>query len=278
MIFMRRFCLLSMAFMFTCLSCISCRIRIAIDDNKVVTTGTYSDTGGDYQEMRGDLGNFNALTFSGPFNVYYVQSDTIGVLIEGKKEDFNKVITTVENGTLNVRLKPGEYHNLVLRVTVFSPAMDNVKVVGSGNFYDRLGHISNKDVSLSSLGSGDIVLGNLSCSGFKGNSSGSGDIKVESLSCSDFVMKTLGSADLRVESLEVSGDASLSTSGSGDLSVDNASIKNNVILRTLGSGSIRINGSCMEVDASSSGSGDIKGNLTYRNIQRSERGSGSISL
>ncbi len=275
---MRRICLLCATLAYMCLSCISCRIRIAIDDNKVVTTGTYSDTGGDYQEMRGDLGNFNALTSAGPFNVYYVQSDTIGVLIEGKEEFVSKVITAVQNGALNVRLKPGEYHNLVLRVTVFSPVMDNVKVIGTGDFYDRLGHISSGDVSISSRGSGDIVLEQLSCKGFEGSSHGSGDIKVESLSCGDFEMKALGSSDLRVESLVVSGDASFSTSGSGDISIGQAAIMNNVRLSTLGSGSIRINGSCNEVEASSSGSGGIRGDLTYRNIQRSEHGSGSISL
>ena len=102
-------------------------------DNGVRIIGGCTEAGCDYSEER-DVNSFSSLSTSGPYNVYYVQSPTSRVVIEGKKEFVEKLITEVKGGNLNVRLQDGTYRGLVLKVTVYSPVLDGIRISGSGSF------------------------------------------------------------------------------------------------------------------------------------------------
>lgn len=233
--------------------CCSLRSTLGTSINLI---GGCSEVGIDFSEERA-TGAFSEISTSGPFNLYYYQSDTRKVLVEGKEEFVGKVITSVKDEELDIRLENGTYTNLVLRVSVWGPDVDEFSTTGSGN------------IIIDSLNTtGGVHLHTL----------GSGDIKADNIVCKDFSGKTAGSGNIKIARLKAGNDAELTTLGSGDCMVNFAEVDDVLTLKTSGSGDIIINGSCHEVIASTLGSGDIRGRLIYDLITQRILGSGNISF
>lgn len=240
----------------------------------VVCTGICSEKGIDSSEER-TPGDFSSLRTAGPFNVYYEQADETRILVEGKEEFVGALEADVVEGVLRLGLREGRYHNLVLRVTVFSPSLDAVHVGGSGQ----------------------VFLDELETSSFDAKSSGSGRLHVGDLRCASLTLSSSGSGGFAIDEAQVGGNARMSISGSGSgrangiICGDQLAVKvsgsgsmraevecDSINAATSGSGSIVLDGSCREVVARSSGSGSIRGDLEYERIQKSESGSGSVRL
>lgn len=221
-----------------------------------VTVNGYTEEGCDFSQER-PMPMFDEINVAGPFNVYYFQSDESKVLVEGKEEFVQKLSTEVKDGELTVRLEPGRYHNLVLKVSVYSPVADEVRLAGSGDFVDVAGHTSSDDLDYSLAGSGDII--------------------VENVQCKDLDVKLAGSGDIRLKGCVVRKDADISLAGSGNIHLD-AEIGDELEARISGSGDMNLNGSCNRADLKISGSGNIGGKLSYRQINTSCSGSGRVSL
>ena len=131
---------------------VSCIINIG--GNGSVWVGEYTEHGIDYTEVR-EVGHFRALASSLPANVYYVQADKQEVRVESTEEFAPKVLTTVEDGILTLKLEPGRYPKLILRVTVSSPDIEKLSVSGSGNlFHEGVLHASGS-LALKVSGSGE---------------------------------------------------------------------------------------------------------------------------
>lgn len=246
--------------------------------NMGTTVYSYTEKGADESEERRP-GDFTQIEASSVFNVYYVNSKECSVKIEGKQEYIDKVISEVNGGVLTLKLEPGTYQELILRVTVFSPTLEGIKLKGSGNFKDLSGMIDAGSMSLSTMGSGDMVLGNINCESVEASSAGSGDILISGLKCSgDCSVRTAGSGDVSVNLLTVDGSFVAKTAGSGDINIQMAFVKGGTSLISNGSGDIEVNGTCGEVNASSHGSGDISGRLTHTSLYTETKGSGDIRL
>ena len=274
---------------------VSCIIRFG--ENGVVWVGECTEEGIDHTEVR-DVGHFRAVASSLPANVYYVQADKQEVRVESTEEFAPKVLTTVEDGKLSLKLASGRYPKLILRVVVSSPDIEKLSVSGSGNLVHEgvlhasgslalkvsgsgdivTGEIDSRDFEAQCSGSGSIRVSKLSCDDFDGQVSGSGSIHVGILSCDDFEAGASGSGGFSVDKLTSTGGASVRVSGSGDVLLREATIDGNMDLKTSGSGDITVHGSCHDVTASISGSGDISGNLKYDRISTHTSGSGSVNL
>ena len=274
---------------------VSCIINIG--GNGSVWVGEYTEHGIDYTEVR-EVGHFRALASSLPANVYYVQADKQEVRVESTEELAPKVLTTVEDGILTLKLEPGRYPKLILRVTVSSPDIEKLSVSGSGNLFHEgvlhasgslalkvsgsgdivTGEIDSRDFEAQCSGSGSIRVSKLSCDDFDGQVSGSGSVRMGSISCDDFEAGASGSGGFSVDRLTSTGGASVRVSGSGDVLLREATIDGNMDLKTSGSGDITVNGSCHDLTAVTSGSGDISGNLKYDRISTHTSGSGSVNL
>ena len=259
--------------------------------------GECTEEGIDHTEVR-EVGHFRTVASSLPANVYYVQADKQEVRVESTEEFAPKVLTTVEDGKLSLKLEPGRYPKLILRVVVSSPDIEKLSVSGSGNLFHEgvlhasgslalkvsgsgdivTGEIDSRDFEAQCSGSGSIRVSKLACDDFDGQVSGSGPIHVGILSCDDFEAGTSGSGDVTVDKLTSTGGASARISGSGDIFLKEATIDGNMDLKTSGSGDITVHGSCHDVTASISGSGDISGNLKYDRISTHTSGSGSVNL
>ena len=274
---------------------VSCIINFG--GNGVVWVGECTEEGIDHTEVR-EVGHFRAVASSLPANVYYVQADKQEVRVESTEELAPKVLTTVEDGKLSLKLESGRYPKLILRVVVSSPDIEKLSVSGSGNLFQEgpmhasgaltlkvsgggdilTGEIDSRDFTVQCSGSGSIRADKLACDDFDGKVSGSGNVRMGRISCDDFEAGVSGSGDFFVDKLTSTGGASVRVSGSGNVRLSEVAVDGNMDLKTGGSGDILVNGSCHDVTASTSGSGNITGNLKYDHISVKASGSGKVKL
>ena len=274
---------------------VSCIININGSGSTWVSECT--EEGIDYTEVR-EVGPFRAVASSLPANVYYVQADKQEVRIESTEELAPKVLTTVEDEVLTLKLEPGRYPKLILRVVVSSPDIEKLSVSGSGNLIQegpmrasgslslkvsgsgdiRTGAIDSRDFTAQCSGSGSIRVGELACDDFDGKVSGSGALRMGSISCDGFEVSVGGSGDIFIDDLTTKESASVRVSGSGNVRLKDAKVDGDMDLKTGGSGDILVNGSCHDVTATTSSSGNITGNLQYGHISVKTSGSGKVKL
>ena len=276
----------------TAVSCI-----INIGGNGAVQVFQCTEEGIDHTEVR-EVGHFRAVASSLPANVYYVQADRQEVRVESTEELAPKVLTTVEDGKLTLKLEPGRYPKLILRVVVSSPDIESLQVNGSGSLFHegvlhasgglalkvsgsgdmQVGSIDSRNFSARCSGSGDIRIEGISCDAFDGAVSGSGTMRLGSISCEGFEASVSGSGGFLVSKVTAKRGASARVFGSGDIRLTEVTVDGNMDLKTSGSGDITVNGSCHDVTATISGSGDISGNLAHTGISTKTTGSGEIRL
>lgn len=238
-------------------------------------TEAISSEGREIVKQERAVGRFSSLVSAGSTPVTYIQSSMSKVVIEGSPEFIDKMITEVRGGTLHIEMKRGNYRNLNLRVTVYSPVLDEVSMAGSGSFYDEKGHKTEGNVNYSSAGSGRISVGRLDCGSFNAHLSGSGKLSVDDLSCSEASLSASGSGGITVRRVVSSGDVSIRLAGSGYGLIDDADI-GDLEIRISGSGSVKVNGRAMNVTASTSGSGSIMGDLKFLHLDTRVSGSGRV--
>ena len=259
--------------------------------------GNCTEEGIDYTEVR-DVAPFHAISSGLPCNLYYEQGPTQEVRVESTQEFAGKVITAVENGTLKIKLEEGKYPKLILRVVITSPDIDGIKISGSGHFVNeggihaggglaltvsgsgsiRTGDIDSKDLTAHVSGSGSLRLPTVSCADFSGKVSGSGSVQAEKISCTGFSAQVSGSGHISAQTTRVEGNLSATISGSGRVRLEDAQVHGDIALKSTGAGGITVNGSCRDVEATTSGSGSISGDLTYDNIRSHSSGSGKVRL
>ena len=274
---------------------VSCIINFG--GGSAVWVGECTEEGIDHTEVR-EVGHFRAVASSLPANVYYVQADKQEVRVETTEELAPKVLTTVEDGKLSLKLESGRYPKLILRVVVSSPDIEKLSVSGSGNLFHEgvlhasgslalkvsgsgdmvMGEIDSRDFTVQCSGSGSIRADKLACDDFDGKVSGSGNVRMGSISCDDFETGVSGSGDFFVDKLISTGGASVRVSGSGNVRLSEVTVNGNMDLKTGGSGDITVYGSCHDVTASTSGSGNITGDLKYDSISTHTSGSGDVNL
>ncbi len=247
-----------------------------IRNNGVTVVGTCSEDGIDYSEDR-VLSQFNMVDCNGPYNVYYVQSAESKVLVEGRKEDVEKLITNVSGSTLKIKLENGTYRSLVLRVTVFSPDVISVTKSGSGGYFDNKGHRTTSNISYSSSGSCHFTLGMIDCGRLEVSTSGSGRVQANMVKCDGASFRISGSGREELEKFASKSDVSFRISGSGNVNAEDLFVEGGLDLKISGSGRMSLNGEVTGVvNASTSGSGNISGNLKNGGLETSISGSGTI--
>ena len=242
-----------------------------------VFVGSCTEEGIDFSEIR-EVATFRSLASSLPCNVYYVQADKQEVRVESTREFADKVQTTVEDGVLNLRLEPGRYPKLILRVVVSSPDIERISVSGSGNLIHEGALHASGDLALKVSGSGDIRTGVIDSKDFSAQVSGSGSLDIGGLACNGFSARVSGSGGIAFQTARIDGDALVRISGSGRVRFEDVTVNGDMDLNTSGSGGIRVNGSCRDVSATTSGSGSISGNLTYNSLHTHTSGSGRVNL
>ncbi len=222
------------------------------------------------------VGAFTGLKSNGAIPITFIQSNTRKVVVECAQEFLDKLVTEVKAGILDIYMKRGEYRYHDVRVTVYSPVLDEVSMSGSGSFTDKNGHKSSGNIRIAMSGSGATTLGDIECKNFIYHDAGSGNMTTERLDCEDAELRSSGSGSITVKNLFSKKSASLHLSGSGFGLLDQVDIEDSLDIAISGSGSIKVNGQVETVSVAISGSGSVMGDLNYKHIDSRVSGSGKI--
>ncbi len=203
-----------------------------------------------------NLADFSGINSYAPLLVDYIQSEKSCIILEGDTSLFDAVEYKVNNGKLNISMKSGTYEDLWLKITACSPDIKEISIAGSGDLYCEsisLGH----DLSLSSMGSGDV--------------------RVEEINCDDMKFDFMGSGDLSVEKINANS-LEIETKGSGDVYINDLDIEDKTNVQMLGSGDVTLNGATKFIEVKLHGSGDLTGKLKYEKMDSDRNGSGDIKF
>jgi len=235
----------------------------------------YIEGEGDIITKELTLKEFDEINISCPCDVRVTYGQTQKVMISGHLNILNLMKIYVENKTLNVNLKNGNYRNLKLSMEIIIPALKSTKSSGSGDVVID-GFSNQESIHTASSGSGDIELKNLvNIINLEIKTSGSGDIYLNKMSdIENANIKTGGSGDILINDVQNLLNMKISVSGSGDIKAsENISQLNNLDLHISGSGDFSgYNIICENCTIITSGSSDCR---VYATKKLSVRTSGS---
>ena len=209
-------------------------------------------------EMTKDIGTYDAIHISGPFEVTLTNGQEGSISFEGDEKELEKVTYKIKNKELHVGLKKtrfwGSWNSLKGKIYVEIPVenLNELSISGSGSVKGRIPesnelklfisgsgdlHINSSTDSLvcSISGSGDIYVTGVARA-LKASISGSGSVIAEEFEAKKVEVRIAGSGDAKVyatQSLEVS------IAGSGDVSYRGN--PNKISQDIVGSGKVRAN-------------------------------------
>ncbi|MBR4729948.1 MAG: DUF2807 domain-containing protein [Prevotella sp.] len=226
----------------------------------VYTNGSWE--GGPRVVQTRPLKGFDKIEVYGSPSVYFFQSDVFSVNVKGPENVLDKIITTVEDGTLTIRNKG--------KIGIFN--------VSFGDMGDVSVHVGSPDLTSVSLnGSGDFVCtGNLDTDQMRISLRGSGDMTFDKIICDDCVTELVGSGDITLKRLDALS-SEISLIGSGDMEVSQWNVRDtDISLRGSGDITVHFGEGCKTVDCQLNGSGDINLDGKVEQMNKHKIGSGDI--
>lgn len=228
----------------------SCIINVNL--NKVFGNGTIV-------EKSFTFDSFDGVRIAGAMDVVYIQDNVTPTAVLSTDENLvDEYTLEIQDGVLVVSSKKGSMPvpTKGTKVTVTSPDISSIKVLGSGDCSIPNGLQTAQDFTFSVSGSGDLDAYSIGCGNFTSSVSGSGDISVGSLICGDAKMTVSGSGDIEVKALTAENvSIGISGSGSGDICCRGAG---DIDVRISGSGSINLSGTARSLSQKISGSGSVR--------------------
>lgn len=114
-----------------------------------------------------DAEGFSAISLSAVGDIYFTQSNTYSVEIEGQAYYVNKLSVGVSNGRLNINIESnGERHNnnniKDVTIRVSAPTLEKVEIEGVGKFVCEES-LETKSFNASIEGVGSVKLADLKC-------------------------------------------------------------------------------------------------------------------
>ena len=200
------------------------------------------------------VGAFDKLAVSGPYEVNVVSGGAPGVSAQGGSNLLDETEVVVENGTLKIRPKKRHglhfnWHDGKAVFTVNAAALHGAAIAGSGGInVDKVAGDFEGEVA----GSGDLKLASVAGGAIKLAIAGSGGI--DAAGKADSVDYSIaGSGDIRAGGL-AARTADVSIAGSGNVAA-NASDSADVSI--MGSGNVEVGGGA-KCKVSKAGSGDVR--------------------
>src|SRR5574344_61798 len=144
-------------------------------------------------------GSFDKIENNGPYFIEYVQSPEYKLELKGNTALFDSITYFNEAQKLCFGMKPGDYSNVWLKVTVYAPYIKSACLHGTGSIF--LGNIKfNKDFKIISDAPGDIRADTIQCNLFEVEASGPGAITVSKLKSKSQNIKSSGPGDVKINS------------------------------------------------------------------------------
>ena len=228
--------LIAVAFAALMLSTSACYVRF----NREAFNNSFVLGEGEIKTETRALDSFTSLRISGFSDVTFVQSEGEPYV---EVTDYENLLSYVHTDVLLNELSIsfgadsiGSFRNSQLTVVVHGPYVDEVSLVGSGDF-TVTGLDCPVDFSLSLAGSGDVKIDALSCMDLNIALAGSGDVEVGGRISGMATAGIAGSGDIVLSGSASS--ASFSVAGSGDIDASRLEVAGEIKSSVRGSGEIR---------------------------------------
>lgn len=218
--------------------------------------------------------SFSKIETNLPLDIILEKGSKENVNVEVTGIELQKILTTVEDNTLKVKLEAGNYSNLKGKVIITYVSLSALSSRGSGDIICK-SDIDASDFSLNSSGSGDITVnGKVKTNNFNFHHKGSGDVTLSSLETADLTLSMMGSGDFKA----ATGKAQKQTIdllGSGDVEIAGL-LGESCTVSIKGSGDVETNVSgSLQGNIMGSGNIEYKGDPKVKQVD--VKGSGSVS-
>jgi hypothetical protein len=218
--------------------------------------GEASESKGQRGSRDFQVGAFDKISLLGSPNVIVTVGGAPSVRAEGDSKLLEKLEVTVENGTLRIGYKKGDWSfgwrkdRGPVTVHVSAPALTGAEVAGSGDM--KIDKVEGGDFAGEIAGSGEIQLASLRARNASFSIAGSGGVKASGTAeTADFDIA--GSGDIQAGGLQVRS-AKVSIAGSGNVET-RATESANVDI--MGSGDVFVTGGA-KCSVNKMGSGDVR--------------------
>jgi len=244
---------------------------LSCNDSSNSSFGFGSAVDGEGQVVRKtiDLDDFHSIVLQSSVNVYLKHSDQQKVEVEGQENIIALLNKEVNNGKWYVNFSKSVRNLKTFKVYISLPAIELLKVSGSGNIKGTSAFKGLNNLELTVDGSGDISL-EADAIEVECRVAGSGDMDL-ALNANKIVASIAGSGNIEMEGSSNSFEGRIN--GSGDLECADLQVKT-AKLQLTGSGNCSI-AVIDEIQADLTGSGDVY----YRgtpNVKANTTGSGEV--
>ena len=160
-----------------------------------------------------NLHQFDGVRASGSIDIEVINDQSQLVKVEADDNIMPYIITKVEDGMLDVHLKPNfMYHNINAKVYVSAPSLTKLTVAGSGSITSKDVLADNEQIGFKVSGSGDINA-SVDAPSIIASIGGSGTITLSGKT-KDFNCSLTGSGDFKCKNL-LSENTTATVTGSG---------------------------------------------------------------
>lgn len=222
----------------------------------VAACGVARGQAGPSVERDFEVGAFDRISVSGPYEVDVRTGAEPSVRASGPERSIERMIVEVKGETLRIRPQKRKGFRLTrsrdypVRVSVTVPSLAAADIAGSGDI--RVDRIAGESFEGGIAGSGDLRLGSVEVRRLKIGIAGSGGIRAQGGRATDARYEIAGSGDIDAGGI-VAQTASVSISGSGNV---NANATGDASVAIAGSGDVRIRGGA-RCRVSKAGSGNV---------------------
>lgn len=195
---------------------------------------------------------FQMVAASGSEDITIATGKAVSVVATGADRDLDRLDIRVEDNTLKIGHKKGNWNNWSndsVRIRVTMPALHGLRMSGSGDITADSG--AGPAFSISASGSGDARVDRINSPAVRIATSGSGDV-IATGKCTTIDIGVSGSSNIEAGGLQCT-TAEVKISGSGDVNLYATGTAN---IRISGSGDVVVAGGA-KCQSRSSGSGDV---------------------
>lgn len=203
-------------------------------------------------EQRSVAGTFSRIKVDAAIDAHITVGGAPSLSITGQENMLSYVESKVENGTLHISMKEGNFYtdkNLVANITL--PSLEGLEVAGSGDATIS-GNVTGAALKIETSGSGDVQADRIDVGNLEVDLSGSSTINIRSGNTARATYSIAGSGDIDAFGLQT-GESAVDIAGSGDAKVTATS---KLSIDIAGSGDVSYKGH-PALTQSIAGSGDI---------------------
>ena len=204
------------------------------------------------QKEKREVSDFSKIGYSLPGTMEIVQSDKASLVLEGDKEDLERIITKVEGDELKIYTKHSSHGLGDVKVYVSVVELSDLSIAGSGDVVVK-SKLKTNELDLELSGSGSLQCEELMAKEVDVDLAGSGDIFLGGVADNEVEINIAGSGDVKAENLKTK-EAEVNIAGSGSVKIwVTDELESNIV----GSGDVYYKGNPL-VDAETMGSGKTK--------------------